>query len=114
MKHKRLRKVNEEIRRILSDVLLFEMKDPRMNGVVSITHVDTAADLKSTKVYISALASDLTPEELMSILQGAKGYFRKRLGDQLELYSTPDILFHYDDSIAKAMEMDELFKKLNK
>lgn len=113
MNRKRLQKLNEEIRRILSDVLLFDMKDPRMNGVVSITRVETAADLKSSKVYVSSLGSDLTQEELMDILQKAKGYFRKRLGDQLDVYFTPEILFLYDDSIARAMEMEALFKKLN-
>ncbi|MDI9472290.1 MAG: 30S ribosome-binding factor RbfA [Tissierellia bacterium] len=113
MKRKRLQKVNEEIRRILSDVLLFDMKDPRINGIVSITHVDTAADLKSAKVYVSCLNGELQEDELIEILRRAKGYFRRRLGEKLELYHTPEVLFYYDDSIAKAMEMDELFKKLN-
>ena len=91
MKRKRLQKVNEEIRRILSDVLLFDMKDPRINGIVSITHVDTAADLKSAKVYVSCLNGELQEDELIEILRRAKGYFRRRLGEKLELYHTQSL-----------------------
>lgn len=114
MKDTRLRKIAEEIKRIVSSVLMNELKDPRLPKIISITKVDVKADLKTAVIYVSAIdKTAVDREEMIEVLNKARGLFRKAIGDELKVFNTPDPRFIYDDSIEKGMEMDELLRKLN-
>lgn len=113
MKQQRLRKIAEEIKRIVSTALMMEMKDPRLPAIVSITKVDVTADLKTATIYVSAIGSEaIDQEEMIQILNKAKGFFRKEIGRDLKVFNTPEPIFVYDDSIARGMQMDELLRKI--
>ncbi len=109
MKKQRLRKVNEEIRRIISSSLLMDMKDPRLPAMISVLDVDTSADMKLAKIYVSWVGEE-DREEVLQVLNKASGFFRKLLGQELKTFHTPEPQFYYDDSIERGMEMEEIFK----
>ena len=89
------------------------MKDPRVHGLVSITAVDTAPDLRYAKVYVSMLdKSDV--KEVVKGLKSASGYLRRELGQALQLRYTPELTFVADDSIAEGAHILELIEKLDK
>lgn len=114
MTNKRSRKVAEEIKRIASSLLLTEIKDPRLPSIVSVTNVDVTADLSYATIYVSAIdTEEVNQEELIGILNGAKGYFRREIGHKLQVHSIPEVSFQYDDSIVKGMEMDDLLKRIS-
>lgn len=114
MKQQRLKKIAEEIKRIVSQTMMTEMKDPRLPAIVTINSVDVTADLKSATIYVSALGSeDFDREEMIAVLNGAKGFFRQQIGKNLKVYNTPEPTFVYDDSIVRGMEMDELLRKIS-
>ncbi len=99
MASNRIGRINDEIRRELSE-LLRTVKDPRVSqAMLTITHVDTTADLRYARVYITAM--DRTGEKaLMQGLKSAAGYLRRELGHRMQLRYTPELQFMADDSIA--------------
>ncbi len=99
MASNRIGRINDEIRRELSE-LLRTVKDPRVSeSMLTITHVDTTTDLRYARVYITAM--ERTGEkELMRGLKSASGYLRRELGQRLNLRYTPELQFMADDSIA--------------
>lgn len=99
MASNRIGRINDEIRRELSE-LLRSVKDPRVSGaMLTITHVDTTTDLRYARVYVTAL--DRTGEkDLMKGLKSASGFLRRELGHRLDLRYTPELQFLPDDSIA--------------
>lgn len=109
MNKQRLRKVNEEIRRIISTSLIFEVKDPRLPTMINVLGAETTADMKQTKIFVSWVGEE-DREEVLLVLNNASGYFRKLLGKQLTTYHTPEPQFFYDNSVEKGMEMDELLR----
>ncbi len=112
MANNRLGRINEEIQRELSS-LIRTVKDPRVTGMISVTGVDTTADLKYAKVYISVLdKSDCA--QVLKGLKSASGYLRRELGRALQLRGTPELTFIQDDSIDKGAHILELLRGLEK
>ena len=99
MASNRIGRINDEIRRELSDILR-SVKDPRVSqSMLTITHVDTTSDLRYARIYLTAM--DRTGEkELMRGLKSASGFLRRELGSRLNLRYTPELQFFADDSIA--------------
>ncbi len=104
----RIGRVNEELLRVLSE-LLRTVRDPRVGGgMVSITHVEAAPDLGSAKVYISILGDRETARGCMKGLVSASGYLRREAAKKLRLRHTPELIFIEDDSIVAGTRIMEL------
>ena len=97
----RINRINEDIQRELAS-LIRTVKDPRVHGLISITRVDTTADLRYCRVYDSMLDhSDV--KEVVKGLKSAAGYLRRELGRVLTLRYTPELQFIEDDSIERGV-----------
>ena len=107
----RLERLNENIKELLSELILKEIKDPRI-GFVTITAVKVAADLMTAKVYFSVMGSEKDRQESRKGLISASSFMRRVVGDQLKLHHVPDFHFIYDDSLDKAMKIEEVLKEL--
>jgi ribosome-binding factor A len=107
MASNRIGRINDEIRRELSDILR-TVKDPRVSqAMVTITHVDTTSDLRYARIYVTAL--ERTGEkDLMRGLKSASGFLRRELGSRLNLRYTPELQFMSDDSIAHGAHILDL------
>ena len=93
----RIVRINDDIKRELSE-LIPTLKDPRVRGLISITRVDTTADLRYCKVYVSSLdKGDETG--MIRGLKSASGYLRRALAHRITLRYTPELIFAPDDSI---------------
>ena len=92
----RVEQINGEILRVLS-ALLPNLKDPRVEGLVSVVRVDTTSDLSLCRVYVSSMGGDR--KSLEKGLQSAAGYLRRELGHALSLRHVPELKFTADDSI---------------
>ena len=107
----RTRRIAEEIRKIVSTMLINGIKDPRINSLVSVTDVEVTSDLSYAYVFFFILGGDD-----LSTLEGLKsacGYIRREVGKNIKIRHTPEIIFKIDDSLLKGMYMDELIKKVN-
>lgn len=106
----RINRINDEIQKELS-ALFRELKDPRVSqGMVSITRVDTTADLRYAKIYVSALDKG-QEKEILKGLKSASGYLRRELGHTLQLRYTPELQFVGDDSIQHGAHILELLRR---
>ena len=107
----RTRKIAEEIRKIVSTMLINGIKDPRINSLVSVTDVEVTSDLSYAYIYVSILGGD--EESTLEGLKSACGYIRREVGKNIKIRHIPEIIFKIDDSLVKGMYMDELIKKVN-
>ncbi len=103
----RMGRVNDEIRNALSE-LIRTVKDPRVDGLVSIVRVETASDLGSAKVYISVLGDEKKTRDCVKGLTSAAGYLRRAVAGKLHLRHTPNLTFIGDDSIVSGTHIMEL------
>ena len=101
MASNRIGRINEEIQRELAE-LIRNLKDPRVQTMISITRVDTTPDLRYSKIYVSVL------EEARS----AGGWLRRELGSRLQLRYTPELVFELDDSLKYGAHMFDLLTRL--
>lgn len=97
MSANRMGSINEELRRALAE-LIRTVKDPRVQGLISITRVDTTRDLKYATVYVSILDKS-DADDVIKGLKSAGGYLRRELSRAVKLRATPELLFVRDDSI---------------
>jgi ribosome-binding factor A len=108
----RQRRTAEQIRTTLSQLLLLEMKDPRLEGV-TITRVTIDRELQYADVYVHALAEDEREEEVLQGLERASGFLRRELGNSVRLRHIPHLHFHWDPSLAHAEHINQLLDDLH-
>ena len=107
----RLGRVNEELKKVISEVINYELKNPDATGMISVTKVKVTPDLKYAKVYVSVLNS----KNLDKTIQGLKdssGFIRSRVAKTINLRITPELVFEYDDSIVYGEKIDAILKSL--
>ena len=110
MAAERLRRVNEAVRQVLSDAITQVLKDPRV-GFVTVTAVDTSPDLRHAHVFVSVLGEPEQRESSLDGLRSAHGYLQRRVGVELRLKHTPELVFEYDESIERGMRISELIDR---
>jgi ribosome-binding factor A len=106
----RMRRVNESVRQVLAEAMP-ELKDPRI-GLVTVTGVDTAPDLRHATVYISVLGSIKKRTATLRGLEAAHGVLQSRLARELRLKRTPQLTFEYDPSVERGVRMSQLIDEL--
>ena len=103
----------EDIKRELSSILR-ELKDPRIAGrLLSVTRVDTTADLSYAKVYVSAFEGMDTAKSAVAALTHASGLIRRELSDRLHIRKAPELKFIADNSIEQGMDIVRTMNSLN-
>ena len=112
MPSNRIGRINEEIQRELSD-LLRTLKDPRMQKtLVSVTRVDTTADLHYAKVWISVYDKEQA-KEILKVLKSSGGYLRHELANRLSLRHTPELVWTEDHSITYGARILDILSTLD-
>jgi ribosome-binding factor A len=106
----RMRRVNESVRQVLAEAVP-ELKDPRI-GLVTVTGVDTAPDLRHAVVFVSVLGSEKKKRATMIGLDAAHGVLQSHLARQLRLKRTPQLTFEYDQSVERGVRMSQLIDEL--
>ena len=106
----RMRRVNESVRQVLAEALP-ELKDPRI-GLVTVTGVDTASDLRHAVVFVSVLGSEKRRAATLRGLEAAHGLLQAQLARQLRMKRTPQLTFEYDPSVERGVRMSQLIDEL--
>lgn len=112
MANNRIGRINEEIHRELA-VLITNVKDPRISGMISITAVETTPDLRYAKVFVSILDKNNSAQVLKG-LKSASGYMRRELSHAIQLRYTPELIFTIDDSIDKGAHILDLLRSVDR
>lgn len=108
----RTQRVKSLISRNISDILTFEIKNPKI-GMVSANEIVINNDNSLAKVYVSFFDKG-NPEKKMEELNRTKGFVRSSLAKKMDTYKVPDIMFIYDDSFDREKRMNELLSKEEK
>ena len=112
MANNRIARTNDDIQRVLSE-LLRSVKDPRVQqGMLSVTRVETTGDLRYAKVWISVYGLQ-DEKEFRRGLKSASGWLRKELAKSLSLRYTPELVFELDHSIEYGAHISSLLNELD-
>ena len=108
----RIERVNSLIRQEISELIHHQAKDPRLGGLVSVTEVNTAPDLKYARVFISGICDEAEKKETLTALAAASGFFRNELARRLRMRHIPELDFRWDDSIEKGAHILSLIDQV--
>ena len=106
-------RIDEEFRKELSQLISFELKEPSVTGMVSVTKVKVTPDLKYDKVSVSILNSKNIKETLAG-LKKSSGFLRSELAKRINLRNTPELVFELDESLEYGARIDKIINDLKK
>ena len=107
----RIDRVSEDIKREIAAIMR-ELKDPRIQGMLTVVNVDVSSDASFAKVYVSAMEGIETAKLAVKGLTSATGYIRREVGKRLHLRKTPELSFVADDSIEHGMNIVKIMDDL--
>ncbi len=111
MPKRRAARVAERIRQDVSLLLLTDLRDPRLQPV-TITRVEATDDLAHATVYYSVLGGEGKRSAAEHALRSARGLIRSHVAEGLGLREAPDLIFQFDPSIEKAIEITKLLDQV--
>lgn len=109
----RFNRIEEEIKKEISNIIFNKLKNPDVTGLISVTKVKVTTDLKFAKVYVSILNAKNTKGTLRGLKQ-ASGFIRAELAKTINLRNTPEIIFELDDSMEYGAKIDSILKDIMK
>lgn len=110
-KNNRFNRIDEELKKEISNIISFELKNPNVTGLISVTKAKVTPDLKYAKVYVSILNSKNIKETLAN-LKKSSGFIRSELAKRINLRITPEIIFELDDSLEYGAKIDSILKEI--
>ena len=109
----RIARVNNLIRREISDLLQHQVKDPRLGTFVAFTEVSTSPDLKYAKIFVSRIGSDEEKKDTLTALASASHFFRRELAKSLDLPHIPELRFHWDESLERGDRLLQIIDQVS-
>jgi len=97
-------KIAAQIRRIVGTVLQRDMADPRVAGLISVTHVDLTPNMREARIYVSVL-SDLPESTVMQGLVSSQKHVQQRVAESLAIKFAPRLSFHIDHALKRQNEV---------
>ncbi len=108
----RRERLAEAMREILSEILLTEVKDPRLAGVV-ISAVELSGDLKLARAYFSVIGDDERERQVGDGLAQARGFLKREAGRRLRMHNPPDVEFRRDKGFERADRIARVLDEIN-
>jgi ribosome-binding factor A len=102
---RRTERVNELIRDELSDLLLREVNDPRLGGLISITRVEVTPDLFNARVFVSIMQPPAEQTAALHALNAAASFFHRELKSRIQIRRIPFLVFKLDTSIEEGAQV---------
>lgn len=110
-KSRRRLRVEEQIKRVVGEILERDVKDPRI-GFVTVARVETTGDLREARVFVSVLGGEDEYSRSMEGLQSARSYIQRELGNILQLRYTPVIKFLADRTARDRGRIDQIIDRI--
>jgi ribosome-binding factor A len=105
-------RMSERIQGILSELLLREVSDPRLQHI-TVTEVKLDPELMFATIYVNALGDESREKQVMEGLQRAKGFLRREVGKRIQLRNSPDLIFHWDKTLERGERLHHLITSLD-
>jgi ribosome-binding factor A len=110
MKSHRLARVAEVVREVASETILFELRDPRVQGV-TVIRAEVSGDLQHAKIFVSIMGDEKQQQLCMHGLRHAAGFVQSKLARRLQTRFTPVIVFVIDEGVKKSIEVSRLINE---
>ena len=107
----RLNRINEELKKEISNIISFELKNPNVTGLISVTKAKITPDLKYAKIYVSILNSK-NLKKTMEGLKESTGFITTQVAKTINLRITPELIFELDDSLEYGEKIEKILKEL--
>lgn len=108
---RRTERINDLLREEISDLLLRQVKDPRVGGLVTITEVDVSPDLRVAKVFVSVMGTDEEKASTFRALAAAAHFIQRELRRRLTIRRTPELTFLADASLERGAHILDLLQQ---
>lgn len=109
----RSNRISEEVKRELANIIRTELKDPRVQGLLSITNVEVTGDLRYAQVFVSFYGNKEEQNEVLNTLKKAAGFLRNELGKRIRLRFVPELIFKFDDSMEHGAKISAILTEIN-
>lgn len=109
----RVGRVAKELQRELSQIILYELRQPNL-GFITITRVEPTSDLQYAKIFITVLDDENKRKTTLELLNKASGYIHRVLEKRIRMRYIPRLSFHFDDTIEKEQRISRLFSEIDK
>jgi len=110
MSTRRNAKIAQALRQVVSSVILFELRDPRIEHV-TVLGTEVAEDLRSAKVFVSVMGTESAQRLAVSGLNAARGFIQSRIADELKLRQTPILTFQLDQGVKRSIEVSKMLRQ---
>ena len=108
-------RISQQIKRELSEIIQRnEIKDDRIGGLVTVTHVEVSGDLRDVKVYFSVYGEEAQRVGTLAALESSAGFLRGELCRRLGIRFAPELVFKLDDSLERGNKVTELLEKIKR
>ena len=110
----RLDRIGDQMQRELAVMIQREIKDPRIDAMITVSGVKVSKDLGYADVYVTILGKEDSPEIIadnLAILKQAAGFLRSRIGQKIKLRVVPQLRFHYDESVQRGQHLSSLIER---
>jgi ribosome-binding factor A len=104
-------RIQQDVKVALSKIIGYEIKNPSVTGLISVTDVEITPDLKYAKVYISIFGRQ-NKEKVLDALKQSSGFIRSNLGTKVRMRNIPMLTFVIDDSIEYGSHMEKVIKEV--
>lgn len=113
MREKRVQRIGEELRRVISDIIRSKIKDPRIPEIISVTNVLVTNDLSFAKIFIEIMGTKEEQEAALEGLNSAKGFIKKEISSEVKLRQMPELIFILDETLDINLKMEKLIEEVN-
>ena len=110
---RRIERVNGLLREEISNLIASQVNDPRLKGIITITQVQTASDLRNARVYVSVMGNESIREEALAGIQSSASYLRRELRERVALRYVPFLRFMLDDAMLDADRLMQIIDNLD-
>ena len=107
----RFERINEELKKEISHIISYELKNPNVTGLISVTKAKITPDLKYAKIYVSMLNTK-NETETLEVLKKSSGFIRTQIAKKMNLRITPELVFEKDDSIEYGARIEAILKEI--
>ncbi len=106
-------RINEEMKKEISAIVMGGLKDPRITAMTTITAVEVTSDLSYAKVFTSIFGTDEEKQDTLEGLKSSVGFIRHELGKRIQIRKIPQLIIVLDETLDRGMHIDELIKQAN-
>ena len=108
----RLSRIEEELKKEISNIINYDLRNSNITGMVSVTKVKVSPDLSRARVFVTMYNSN--KKNTLAALKSSSGYIRSEIAHRINLRVTPEIIFEFDESIEYGARIDSILKEIIK